>query len=82
MNFGGGMFKKQAPPAAAAASGGTRNKFGVEKLAPGTRVSHTIFGTGTIVSAKDIGGDVLYEISFDSGATKKLMATYAKLVKI
>lgn len=83
MNFGGGMFKKQsAPTQTATAQSGTRNKFGVEKLAPGTRVSHTIFGTGTIVSAKDIGGDVLYEISFDSGATKKLMATYAKLTKI
>lgn len=56
--------------------------FGVEKFAPGTRVEHSIFGAGTIVSNKDMGGDVLYEVSFDSGATKKLMATFAKLKKI
>ncbi len=56
--------------------------FGVEKLMPGTRVSHPIFGSGVIASAKDMGGDVLYEVRFDSGETKRLMATYAKLTKI
>ena len=29
-----------------------------------------------------MGGDILYEVAFDSGMTKKLMATYAKLQKI
>ena len=56
--------------------------FGVEKLAPGTRVSHGIFGDGEILSAKDMGGDVLYEVRFDNGQTKRLMATFAKLKKI
>ncbi|MBQ8720393.1 MAG: UvrD-helicase domain-containing protein [Clostridia bacterium] len=56
--------------------------YGVEKFAPGVRVSHGIFGKGVIVSAKDLGGDVLYEVKFDSGETKRLMATFAKLVKI
>ena len=41
-----------------------------------------MFGTGTIVSSRDMGGDVLYEVSFDNGQTKKLMATFAKLKKI
>ena len=29
-----------------------------------------------------MGGDILYEVAFDSGNVKKLMATYAKLEKI
>ena len=57
-------------------------KFGVEKMAQGTRVEHAIFGFGTVVSARDMGGDVLYEVRFDNGQTKKLMATFAKLKKI
>ncbi len=56
--------------------------FGVELLSVGTRVSHAIFGSGVIVMAKDMHGDVLYEVKFDTGITKKLMATYAKLKKI
>jgi hypothetical protein len=54
----------------------------VEKLAAGTRVRHTAFGEGTIVFAKDMGGDVLYQVKFDNGLEKKLMATFAKLQKI
>ena len=57
-------------------------KFGVEKLAAGDRVSHAMFGRGVIVSSRDMGGDVLYEVNFDNGQTKKLMATFAKLKKI
>ena len=60
----------------------TAASFGVEKLAPGTRVKHGIFGEGEIISSRDMGGDVLYEVGFDSGSVKKLMATYAKLEKI
>ena len=32
--------------------------------------------------ARDFGGDVCYEVRFDSGQTKKLMATFAKLKRI
>ena len=56
--------------------------FGVERLAVGTRVEHAIFGKGVIKSMRDMGGDILYEVSFDSGLEKKLMATFAKLKKI
>ena len=28
-----------------------------------------------------MGGDVLYEVKFDTGITKRLMATFAKLKK-
>ena len=57
-------------------------KFGVEKISSGERVSHAIFGEGTVISARDMGGDVLYEVRFDNGQKKKLMATFAKLKKI
>ena len=56
--------------------------YGVEKLAPGTKVNHGMFGDGVILSARDMGGDVLYEVRFISGETKKLMATFAKLKRI
>ena len=55
--------------------------FGLERFAPGTLVSHTIFGDGVIVSAKDMGGDILYEVDFAKTGKKKLMATFAKLTK-
>lgn len=55
--------------------------FGIEKLGPGTAVSHAVFGDGVIISAKDMGGDVLYEVDFASFGKKKLMATFAKLTK-
>lgn len=51
----------------------------VERFNIGDRVSHGAFGEGTILSAKEMGADVLYEIMFDDVGIKKLMATYAKL---
>ena len=57
-------------------------EYGVERFLAGTRVLHSMFGEGTVISAKDMGGDVLYEVAFDNGQTKKLMATFAKLKKI
>lgn len=51
-------------------------------LATGDRVKHMTFGEGTVLSAKKMGSDTLYEIAFDGAGTKKLMATYAKLKKI
>ena len=56
--------------------------FGIERLEVGTRVVHSMFGEATIIAVKDLGGDYLYDVRFDSGVTKKLMATYAKLKKI
>ena len=48
----------------------------------GDRVKHMTFGEGTVLSAKAMGADILYEIAFDNVGTKKLMATYAKLTKV
>lgn len=52
------------------------------RLAAGTRVRHALFGDGTILTVRDMGGDYLYEVAFDSGSTKKLMATYARLTSL
>ena len=51
-------------------------------LQAGDRVRHLSFGDGEILSARPMGGDVLYEVIFDRVGTKKLMGTYAKLKKI
>ena len=56
-------------------------RYGVEKFPAGTEVIHAVFGSGKILSAKDMGGDVLYEVAFDDGSIKKLMATFARLEK-
>ena len=66
--------KKREKPGAA--------EYGVSKFSPGTRVRHDMFGDGEILSSRDMGGDVLYEVKFDNGQTKKLMATFAKLKQI
>ncbi len=69
--------------AQSSASSGTRAvPLVLRVIPPEARVSHAIFGQGTILSARPVGGDVLYEIRFDSGETKRLMATYAKLKEI
>jgi DNA helicase-2/ATP-dependent DNA helicase PcrA len=57
-------------------------KTRVEAFSEGDRVSHAIFGEGEIISAANMGGDMLYEIEFDSGAVKRLMGSFAKLKKI
>ena len=36
--------------------------FGIERFEAGTVVLHSMFGEGVIISAKDMGGDVLYEV--------------------
>ncbi|MBR2342697.1 MAG: UvrD-helicase domain-containing protein [Clostridia bacterium] len=72
---------RRAPEISTAKRSGAAS-FGVERLPVGARVVHATFGTGRIVSARDMGGDVLYEVSFDNGQTKKLMATFAKLKRL
>ncbi|PKM62937.1 MAG: ATP-dependent DNA helicase PcrA [Firmicutes bacterium HGW-Firmicutes-21] len=53
-----------------------------KQFSAGTKVEHAMFGTGTVMSAEKMGGDILYEIEFDSGSVKRLMGTYAKLTKV
>ena len=78
---------KRAPSISAArpspASVGSRHEsFGLRRIKDGSRVAHSVFGEGVVVSSRDLGGDILYEVRFASGETKKLMATYAHLKEI
>ena len=73
----GGEFARRPSVAPSAPVRAAQNK--ATGLSVGTRVKHAVFGKGEIVSVRPMGGDVLYEVRFDSGETKKLMATYAKL---
>ncbi len=53
-----------------------------ERFEIGDNVVHSMFGKGVVLSAKEMGGDVLYEVVFENHGTKKLMGTYAKLKKV
>lgn len=57
-------------------------KAPLEVFTEGQRVTHATFGEGTVLSAKKMGADTLYEVAFDSAGTKKLMATFAKLKSV
>ena len=65
-----------------ASLGTTASKAAQPAFTAGDRVSHTTFGEGIILTTKNMGGDILYEIAFDKVGTKKLMATYARLKKV
>ena len=82
--FGGAAgFSRPVSLGAPSAQGRTgAGKWGIERLSAGSRVRHSVFGVGTVISARDMGGDVLYEVRFDSGTTKKLMASFAKLSRL
>ncbi len=51
-------------------------------LAKGDRVLHRVFGSGTIISVKPMGGDHMLEVRFDKVGVKKIMSTFARLQKI
>lgn len=53
-----------------------------ETFEAGDRISHKVFGEGTVLSAKKMGNDTLLEIAFDTKGTKKIMANFAKVEKI
>ncbi len=63
-----------ARPGAAAA--------GKKDYKKGDRVAHRVFGEGTVLSAKALGGDTLLEIAFDTAGVKKAMANYAPMEKL
>ncbi len=49
---------------------------------PGERVSHRIFGEGTILTVMKTANDSMLEIAFEKVGTKKIMANFAKLKKL
>lgn len=48
----------------------------------GNRVSHNIFGEGTVLAAKRMANDTMLEIAFDTKGTKKIMANFARIKKL
>ncbi len=62
-------------------SSGVGRTQSYDRFSTGDVVSHFTFGKGVILSVREMGADILYEIAFDTVGTKKLMATYAKLRK-
>lgn len=69
----------QQPVSPADADAIARRKSDMKALKPGDRVAHQTFGEGVILSVKPMGGDILFEVMFDTAGTKKLMGTYARL---
>lgn len=50
--------------------------------AVGDMVSHKMFGEGKVISMQKMSNDMLVEVLFDKVGTKKIMANFAKLIKI
>lgn len=53
-----------------------------QSFSVGDRVLHKIFGEGTVLDVAATASDVKLEIAFDKVGTKKLMAGFAKIVKL
>ena len=76
-------FRSEAARSAFAASSAAKKSPTILRELPvGTRVAHAVFGNGTVLSSKSVGGDILYTIAFDNGQEKRLMASFAKLREI
>lgn len=70
---GKSIYQTQTKPA--------EKKAAAPAFAVGDRVRHATFGKGEITSVREMGGDTLYEINFDVTGPKKLMASFARLVR-
>ncbi|MDP4152629.1 MAG: 3'-5' exonuclease [Bacillota bacterium] len=58
----------------------SHTEFSIDYQA-GDIVIHSTFGQGTVISIKQMAGDAMVEVAFDTVGTKKLMANFAKLKK-
>jgi DNA helicase-2/ATP-dependent DNA helicase PcrA len=63
----------------ATAEGGLRACLNFKQ---GERVTHKVFGTGTVLDVQEMGNDSLLEIAFEKVGTKKIMANFAKIEKM
>ena len=52
-----------------------------EKFRAGDTVVHPVFGEGMVLTAKEMGNDVMYEVAFNTSGTKKIMGNFAKMSK-
>lgn len=60
----------------------TASSVSREVFNPGDRVSHRIFGEGTVVDVKLMGNDAMITIDFDTKGRKPVMRNNAKLTKL
>jgi len=44
-------------------------------------VTHSVFGTGTVISSKVVGDDEEVAVAFEGRGVKRLMASFAKLMR-
>ena len=51
-------------------------------LSEGQRVQHRTFGPGTVCALAGGGNNLIAEIAFDSGVTKKFAAAYAPITSL
>ncbi|MCI9332729.1 MAG: UvrD-helicase domain-containing protein [Oscillibacter sp.] len=81
-SFGGSGFQRSAPssPRPARPSYQEARRTAVSQtaapsiaLSKGDRISHGVFGEGTVLSVQPMGGDALVQVDFESGGQKKLM---------
>ncbi len=75
------LFKENAAKRAGA-TGMPQRKEGPLNFNVGDTVKHARFGTGLILSKKEMGGDLLLEIAFDKVGTKNMMARCSNLEKV
>ncbi|MFN0093272.1 MAG: ATP-dependent helicase [Dehalococcoidia bacterium] len=54
---------------------------GEAAFAAGDMVRHRSFGVGKVISVSKNGGDIEYQVTFDTAGTKRLLQSYAKLVE-
>lgn len=80
-----GFARSRAKPFESISVGDTarpQRAAGGKDYKKGDRVAHKVFGEGTVLSARALGGDMLLEIAFDTAGVKKAMANYAPMTKI
>lgn len=53
-----------------------------ESYSIGDRITHKIFGDGTVINATPTATDTALEVAFDKVGTKKIMAKFAKIKKL
>ena len=61
---------------------GTPPQFSKPDYEIGDTVSHTKFGTGTVLDIQKNTKDYVVTVNFESAGTKKMMAGFAKLTKM
>ncbi len=63
-------------------SAARKPEINTEIFSEGDRVTHNVFGEGTVLSAVKMANDTMLEIAFDEKGTKKIMANFSRIKKV